>query len=300
MKDKKVIRNFIYLDSDKLNSIYSQVFEGVAEAIVESYYNKSDSSHKQSDKLKSKSIEEQVGEVSAQTQNRLLHDHLYNQLEDQLKEHIFGCNEIDQTNFKECLANKLLVKIEGNAQIRDYERLNTFFNNFNRLGEVIAYSSIENASDSTSAVTIKTKAKELGLFQEQKLLDNLKFIHDMFYKNGFDVIISNDNGINFRAILNQKFLRLDSVLLRNLYTQFPTSNLIMLGQVTYIPKGASFDVEGDKPKDSSGKKSGSVPSMANAYGEMFKSLQEIEDKFFKASNIEIIISPIAIYTEQII
>lgn len=31
------IRNFIYLDNDKLNSLYSQVFKGVAEAIVESY-----------------------------------------------------------------------------------------------------------------------------------------------------------------------------------------------------------------------------------------------------------------------
>ena len=29
-----VIRNFIYLDNDKLNSLYSQVFEGVAEAII--------------------------------------------------------------------------------------------------------------------------------------------------------------------------------------------------------------------------------------------------------------------------
>ena len=40
----KSIKNFIYLDKDRLNSLYSQTFEGVAEAIVNSYVNSMDKS----------------------------------------------------------------------------------------------------------------------------------------------------------------------------------------------------------------------------------------------------------------
>ena len=73
-----------------------------------------------------------------------------------------------------------------------------------------------------------------------------------------------------------------------------------MGQVTYIPKETPFNEGSDRFEDIIEKEHGSTVSIANAYGGIFKSLQEVEDKFFKASNIEIIISPIAIYTEQTI
>ena len=35
----EIIRDFIYMDKDRLYSLYSQVFEGVIEAVVDSYSN---------------------------------------------------------------------------------------------------------------------------------------------------------------------------------------------------------------------------------------------------------------------
>ena len=37
--NETIIRDFIYMDKDRLYSLYSQAFEGVIEAFIESYSN---------------------------------------------------------------------------------------------------------------------------------------------------------------------------------------------------------------------------------------------------------------------
>lgn len=73
----KVVRDFIYVDVERLYSLYSQVFEGVADQIVQSYMAASATTDSQKESLlRGGSIEAQVAEVSRRTENKLLYDHM--------------------------------------------------------------------------------------------------------------------------------------------------------------------------------------------------------------------------------
>ena len=81
----KIIRDFLYLDSERLYSLSSQVFEGVADRIAESFQ----SEHSRTDTartLTGKNLDEKVANAALRTESKLLYDHLYNQLEERLKD----------------------------------------------------------------------------------------------------------------------------------------------------------------------------------------------------------------------
>ena len=80
------VRDFIYLDVEKLYSLYSQVFEGVADRIVQSYIDSLElkEAPRKTLLLRDSDVETKVIEVSRRTENRFLYDHMYNQLEGKL------------------------------------------------------------------------------------------------------------------------------------------------------------------------------------------------------------------------
>ena len=136
--NNKIIRDFLYLDVDRLYSLSSQVFEGVAAHIVESF---------QSDNTKTtevkgtfgKRIGEEVAEAALRTENKILYDHLYNLLEDSLKSVIIEPINLTKNNYRNILAKTYLVKVRGSIKISDYARLMHFLDNFNNIGFSLAY-----------------------------------------------------------------------------------------------------------------------------------------------------------------
>jgi hypothetical protein len=75
-----VIRDFIYVDVERLYSLYSQIFEGVTDQIVQSYMDASASVSSDSgteSRQRAVSIEAQVAEMSRRTENKFLYDHMY-------------------------------------------------------------------------------------------------------------------------------------------------------------------------------------------------------------------------------
>ena len=133
----KVVRDFLYLDSEKLYSLASQVFEGVADRIAESF--QSEQSRTDTTRtLTGKNLDEKVANAALRAESKLLYDHLYNQLEDKLKGTILEPVGIDANNFHQMLDNSFLIKVRGQAVIDDYGRLSKFMERFNELGLSIA------------------------------------------------------------------------------------------------------------------------------------------------------------------
>ncbi len=151
----KTIRDLIYVDNERVHSLYSQVFGGIADLVVKSHFNSinrqdTNSSIKQAF---SPSLETNVLESSSQTENTVLHDELYRRLELKIKNSIVEIEDINANNFRSKLQNTFLIKIRGKAEIEDYERLAAFTKRFNKLAEAIVYSNI--ASDSTVNVLLR-------------------------------------------------------------------------------------------------------------------------------------------------
>lgn len=312
----KSIKNFIYLDKDRLNSLYSQTFEGVAEAIVNSYVNSMDSSNKENKPLLGETLEEKVGELSTKTENKILYDHMYNQLESKLDSVIFRPEEVNNQNYESIFENKFIIKVTGKAQIHNYNRMKLYFERFNDIGRIIAYSQAQSDPTIIKKIAeinnntnlkksqkeehknreIEAVAKKFNLMQDQKLLDNLKEMTELYNNDGLEIIVSQekDKNIIYRAILDEKYLRISTELLRVLYTLKPSESWSIVGQITYIPKKQE-EITTDNNNDDENKEI----SFRDSYKKMFDASLGLENFFFDGTdNIEICIAPIAIYTEQ--
>lgn len=274
------IRNFIYLDNDKLNSLYSQVFHGVAEAIVESYFGETQKSNEQ--KSIGKTVDEKVGEISGITSNKILHDYMYNKFEDKISEKIVDCNtqkvDIHPNSF---------VKVSGKARIEDYDRLKFYLDSFNDLGMALAYMQKEELGANKS--NLREIARQNGLQQDQKMLNGLKTFIDMFELSGYEVII-NSQDVFYRGILNKEYLRISADDIRMLYGNTPCMEWTMMGQITQV-----------FPQT---KKDNTVMNIAGTdlkqvLVNVFNSLNEVESCFFSYSGECVYhVLPVAIYIDN--
>lgn len=134
----KSIKTFLYIDIESLYSLYSQVFEGLAEQITKQTLNEV-SREKSLSEADDKSFDTKVAQASLKTENSILYDHMYNRLEDELNDAVLGIDGIDKENYQEKLGVSFLVKCSGNAEIHDYSRLSNFTKNFNKICEDISY-----------------------------------------------------------------------------------------------------------------------------------------------------------------
>lgn len=290
--NNEVISDFIYMDKDRLYSLYSQIFEGVIEAVVDSYSNEIQNNETIKNMIKGNSLESQVAEASTKTENKVLYDHMYNLLEKKLSDVIFYINDSDNMNI-ETLKNKTIIKVTGKTSIQDYERLKIYMEKFNELGKIIAYSNYSSLSKNEQKMTnVNTLAKSLGLTQDTTLLNNIKTMTEFFNDDGYDVIISakNSNEILYRGIINKEYLRVEPNMLRTLYGDEPPMEWTMVGQITYIPYNEEeSETNADDNKDM---------SISDSYQNMFNSYRSVEKKFFEGKEkTRVHIAPIAIYTE---
>jgi hypothetical protein len=328
-----LLRDFVYLDGDRLHSLYSQAFEGVAEKIVQSYFDGlTNLSTQKGVPLTGSALTTEVAEVSQRTENRVLHDHMYNQFEDRISASLIAAGNLTVDDYHTALKEAFAIKVAGLVEIEDFNRMTVFFDKFNDLGEAIAYASTVNPeaaaalqSIEQSVNTIKdrnerAKAKELvrqrtdvkklaqsmGLSQDQKLLNNLKLFSEMFARDLFFVTIipqETAGRVVYRAVLNTKWLRVQPSLLRALYGLYPQCIWTLVGQVTHLPPPVTPSAP---PGVASTAGESSVaspttqtpPSMRDPYRNMFKSSSELEKMFLEShERIEVVVFPLAIYRE---
>jgi hypothetical protein len=330
-REGRVIRDFIYVDVDRLYSLYSQIFEGVADQIVQSYMDASsstDSSSNRESRSREVSIEAKVAEMSRRTENKFLYDHMYNRFEAAVADTIIEAGHLTESNYRDGLIDSFLVKITGSAEVEDYTRLNAVMEKFNTIGEAIAYASVANNQALNQAVeelqntaenlkdrnarakakntigrqTDKNKlakkfAEETGLHQDEQTFKNLRLFSEMFYPDGFDITIvpiRDGDSVAFRGVLDKRWLRTRPDLLRALYGGYVESEWTMVGQVTYLP-GVALPTSEEVQTDSTDE---SNPSMRDPFRNMFRSARVMERMFLESKHRpEVVICPIAIYRE---
>jgi hypothetical protein len=265
-RESKVVRDFIYVDVERLYSLYSQVFEGVADQIVQSYINASSSTDTQKESLlKGGSLEAQVAEMSRRTESKFLYDHMYNLFETEIQNAISAPSGISSQNYREQLENVFMLKVNGKAEVEDYNRVKLFAEQFNELVSGIAFANTttqtgvslhqaEALLEATNDKALKTQvrnyiqrlkapeklAKEQGWYQDEKLLSMAQLFTEMFYPEGFDITImplQESDEVVFRGVLDRRWLRVQPNFLKALYGGYTEFQWTMVGQVTYMPGG---------------------------------------------------------------
>ena len=281
-----VLRDFIYIDKDRLYSLYSQLFKGVAESMVEAF-----SSGKE-DTKKERSLEQNLIEASYKVRNVILFDHIYNSLEDKLASQLLLVD--DGTTFGD-LTPGSYIKVTGKATIEDFERLIFLLKNFNDIGMALAHMKLHNDSiantqsgKSGSKNSIEQYAKSNGLLLDKKFTESMVKIIENFHGCALDVTIephSPQLGAFFKVTLDEKNMRISSNMVRKIYGNKPIMDWTIVGEIT-----------GFQPRENI-----AASTYINTFSQMFSQVAEIDDSFEGVGDGQtsiVHIAPIAVYIEH--
>jgi len=325
----RTVRDFIYLDVPRLYSLYSQIFEGITDHIVQETLTQAITGDTQKALLHGASTDSQALDAFRRTESIVLHDHMYNQLEHKLGSGLSSAIDMDLEQLTAQLAVNPMLKVIGRSEVEDYTRLQVFMEEFNNLGEIIAYAAMLNdpvyrasVSQLTQEITdtpagnkkrqLETRlkqmtnasqqAKAVGFFQDPTLLTGLGQLAKMFNPNGYEVVITPLNGpqVHYRGIIDRAWLRYSPESLRSMYGSQSDTPWVMVGAATHNPR---YFVEPDArmPENigiGTTTAAPANPSMLDAYRTMFRATRDVDRMFLEsATALDIVMSPLAIYRE---
>jgi hypothetical protein len=314
------IRNFLYMNVPLLYSIYSQVFEGITNQFIQETIIQAITSNTEGIPVLPSRNETKSSDTSRRVENGILHDHMYNRLEEKLETSLLNSSNLNKDNLIANFSQNPLVKTTGRAEIEDYELLRVYLSRFNEFAQIIAYASKsrneghrQKILEITEKLALPTnaghkkqlqselekltnaisEARQANLLQDQHLLDNLATFAEAFNPDGYEVLISPEGSeFQYRGVLERDWLRLSPQQVSSLYGGQSVTPWTMVGIVTYVP--GAYTPHQQLQLNSSP----SNPMMLDAYRNLFRSSRFFERMFLESNNsIEIILTPIAVYRE---
>ena len=313
------IKSFIYLDEYKMYSISSQIFEGITESLVSYQGSTTEKEEEQKGEFGSGRIMADILKSESGTEEKkYLHDYSYTLFEDHLRESgnilSFSADNIDKKI--EEIDNAGFIEVKGRIVFNDMNILKSTIENFNELGEALAYitnfSEVEKVRQQLeemersskykkqrakirqqlkSGVDIKKLARERGLNMDTKFLEKLTFALNYGFQDQFAVQMPM-GGYTFSADCKRDALREDEYSLMRKYSRFAEKEFVLVGTVAQS-SSASIDYqksEGDGDHSES-------QHLKEAVMNLVEGLSQVESEFSGKLPYEIIVDPIAIYRE---
>ena len=224
----KLVRDFIYLDRERMYSLYSQLFEGVVETMARSV-----TSGTGEDK-KDHKLEETIFDASTKVQNVILFDHIYNMLEEKMTPDLMLVDV--NTNIDEIKPDSI-IKITGYARIEDYDYLLHILDSFNEIGSAAATITLkkDDTSKQVSKNQVDQYAKNNNLYLDKKFSESLTKLIDEIHGKTMEIVIpvaSETLNADFKAFINKKHLRISQESLKDIYGFAPCMEWTMVGEVT--------------------------------------------------------------------
>lgn len=318
------IKNFIYLDVDKMYSISSQIFEGMTEYILNTTSEKTGEKDQQKGKIGSGRVMADIIEKEKnETEKKFLHDYSYNLFEDELLRNekvleISPANIFDQVTK---IDEYRFVKITSRIAFNDTKLIEDTISTFNDLGLSVTFltkggsmypseEEIKQALDSikdrnersktkgkiiSSLPNLKKIAAENNLYLNEEYLERLKFMINYGYSGQFEVAVPFSDGEEhclFSSILRRDMLKENEVNIIRKYGRLSEKEFTIFGILTQtksVKEGLQLyqDKNGDE---------GNV-GMKEAVMNIIFHLSNMESTFSGKLNYEYIIDPIAVYQE---
>lgn len=299
------VRDFIYMDVERLKSIVAQIEEGLVEHEVRTSGKTEEAGGEIAGSILS--VVKGSADVRAlwenqQSETRSLHDYLYNKVEEALLDHelvISLPGEVEQEKIwtepaSEWLSPTTFVLAKGRVSINDFRQMRKLMDNFNELGAFLAQSAAGAASED---LTLSKKARaeierqtKAQLQLEKRVLKGLQLFMDVFYGDRIIIkMVPYEGNSDFRLVGNlvHLFLRDQIESITYKYGTSPVNEWTMLAQVAAVPTAGEH-----APIPMLG---GS--EMETALHQMFESARELERMAQSVVWPEVSVTPIAIYRE---
>jgi hypothetical protein len=328
------VRDFIYVDVERLRSLYSQVFRGVVDSIVQTQVDEQEASEAQEGgrAFAGATIEERVAEASYRTESRILYDHMYNLLEDRLADTIVDATSLSSGSYSDSLQQAFMVKVAGVAEVADYQRITTIFDEFNHIADALHYMSsfeerqqleaakrevwanCKQVKDRERKARMKARMDQIAQEIEEEasfklddtFLESMSFITKIFYGDRLEVSVRppQASDLLFRGVLDPRWLRVAPDFLRALYGGYPAPDWTMVGHLTYFPDNPALElldgptVDSEPSLDQESTSEAEPPTMRDAYRDLLGAYRGIERTYTDSERfVEVILWPLAIYRE---
>lgn len=292
------VRDFIYLDVERLKSIVAQVEEGVSEGSTRT---------KGSTQQIAGGVEGGLlGVLKGATETRALwenreaetrsmHDFLYNKVEAALLERdllldIPGDMPTQAADAASWLPETAFFLAHGRVSINDFAQMRLVLDNLNEITGFIARCGT--LSNSEQLTPQQQKKKERSLREElrldPKLVKGFQTFFDTFYKDRAVIkLVPDPSNPTFRLVgkLERPFLRdgIDSITYK--YGTSPSGSWTIFGQVASIPPPVPVP-----PMPVTG--GGAIEQALHGF---FDALREVESQAQSVAYPEVSITPIAVY-----
>ncbi|PRX16934.1 hypothetical protein BX659_1595 [Orenia metallireducens] len=293
------IRDFIYLDIERLKSIIAQVEEGLA--TTSSKENRNSQQGSASVEGGIFSFLKGIGGVNflwenKNTETKSLHDNIYNKVENALIENellikiseYIKEEDLEKDTFRDLLLDNSFILATGKININDFTQMRMVLEKFNDIGDFIAKCTVADLPHNQRQKQLKKVRSNLKM--DKWMQEGFKLFFDTFYKDRIVIKLNPfENYPDFRLVgnLNKEFLRDDISSIIYKYGTAPVSEWTIFGQIASIPPENRENIVSNV--------GGS--DIEVALQQMFDVFREVEMMAQSVVYPEISITPIAIYRE---
>jgi hypothetical protein len=308
-----MIKNFIYLDEEKMYSLSSQLFEGVTEYVLnESTSEKGESEEQKGPVGSGKILGDILKNSERNTEKKFLNDYSYTIFEKKLiDDEMVQVVSSDEGEDSQVGTDKSFIKITSKATFNDINTINNTLKNFNKIGKALAHitnfqeisavrEQLEKAKKNTkdrnqksklqtqlkSMTNINKLATESGLQQDQGFLDDLSLVLTYGFQDQLEVQMEFVESI-FSANLNRSYLREPEELVIRKYSRKTEVEFTLFGIITQHQREKLDELEENEDYE----------SIKEALMNLVSHLSNVEATFTGRLSNEIIIDPIALYTD---
>jgi len=309
------VRDYIYLDTNRAKSIYSQLRRGLVQSYIKGTAT-AESSTKNS-AAGDQTIEQNVLLGTDYEATHVLHDFLYSEIEADLSEAIVDVQSLENVNE---LQPGDYVRISGPAQIDDTERFLRILDNINTLHSYVSMATeLEEMQKAIWDIQNKLEFQVLNKREHDRLekemlslkppalfrkeykgvsdltSDMIRLWLDLMYPGMFEIKLQPvfSDELIFRSIVDRDYLRENPSLTYAKHSSRTQANWTLVGQVTaiYCPKELGSDDDDESNDEIS-------TNMRDSFESVFGTLKPMEEHILvSASRTTVVSTPLAIYQE---
>lgn len=287
-----MIRNFVYLDSEKLRSLSSQLFEGVTDSVLKAEADETTAEESQKGPVGSGQVIADIFKKRrSTTEMRFLEDHAYTLFENQIMQSKVALEVYDGVG-PLAFEGSFFVRVTGKLNINDTRATTDLISDFNTFGAALFRVSNQTELEAKSiGKTITDKdieklAKTSGMQMDPKFLASLSSLIKFGFKGMMEFQIT-QAGRLFSAPLRREYLREPEELTIQKYSRHSQADFTMLGVITQSGLMQPLNAVPDDVKDAA--------NLKHAIRGMSEHMRVLEDTFSGAVENETVIDPLAVY-----
>lgn len=287
------LKNFIYLDKDKMYSISSQMFEGIAQELLkEETHENTENETQDGPFFSGKVLADVVKNTTKSIEKKFLHDYSFTLFEEELnnKSLILDVSNLPEEEIIKKTELYSFIKVTKQVTFNDHLKLQDFFSKFNQIGTAISRMMLLGEKEHLEKLGAQKKAqyikdKESSLHQDPKILESFISLSKQGFHDHFEVV-QQLHDLLVTSYWNRAYLRENENLLIRKYSSKTNIKISVIGTVAQYLKS-----NGPEPKEIfDGELSAHMRNM-------FEHLANVEYSISGKSSNEIVLDPIAAYIE---